>query len=194
MKINKQKRSSRKKCLLVFVAIFIFLLGTLFILEKLKITDFIKLPQSSPNKDATTSKAPSAQSDFSQGSDRTPTAASSNEGSISDNRGSIPSTPPEDQWTVSPSGVITVYSPAKDSVLKNGQSLTGKSTAPKVSFRLVDNVSGVIASGTIDVVNGQFSGTFNFSTTASQGRIDVFTAAADGVESNNIRIPISFGQ
>ncbi len=186
------KRKNTKKNIILSIILIAFIGAlALFVLEKLHITDFIKSPLSN-STDQTTSQAPSAQSNFTGGNDRQPIQTTTNEGTMSDNNGAVSSVPPESQWLTSESGVISVFSPLKDSLVQNGQQLSGKSTASTVSFRLADNVSGVIASGSINVVDGKFAGTFNFSTTASTGRIDLFTMTPDGVESNHVRIPIRF--
>jgi len=154
-----------------------------------------QLPVSVQDKNAkTTSTQPTAQSDYTGGSPKgqsTPTTQSP-EATVTDNNGVVSSTPPSSQWTTSPNGVITVYSPAQNSVLKSGDTLSGASSASRIYFRLIDNVSGVIAQGSISVVNGKFSGKFNFSTTATQGRVDVFEQNANGVESSNVSVSVRF--
>lgn len=128
-----------------------------------------------------------------EGTDRDPTTPERNEGMVTDNNGNVGSIPPESQWTTSQTGVITLYAPAKNSVVKKGNTISGKSTASAVSYRLIDDVTGVIAQGQLTVSNGQFSGTFDFNTTASEGRLDLFTTYSDdGTESNNIEVPIRF--
>lgn len=142
----------------------------------------------------TTSKQPSAQSTFSSGGPRKEATQSNlNEGTVTDNKGVVSATPAESTWSKSPDGSsIIVYTPTQNQILSSGQTLSGASTASQVNFRLIDNVSGVIAQGSITVVDGKFSGTFNFTTTGTQGRVDVFTANAEGVESNNVAIPVRF--
>jgi hypothetical protein len=141
----------------------------------------------------TTSKQPTAQSTFTGGEPRSTTTATKDEGIVTDTKGSKADTAtPESSWTKSSSGNVVVYSPAQNSVLKSGETLSGSATASRVSFRLIDNVSGVISQGSISVVNGKFSGTFDFDSKATEGRVDVFTVAPDGTESNNVSIPVKF--
>lgn len=188
-------RTLNAKKIIVIIAI---VLAVLLLLVFIKIQSNhpkTSNPQSNPSSNAqTTSKQPSAQSDFSSGSPRKEATQSNlNEGTVTDNNGVIPDTPPESSWTKSPDGAsIMVYTPAQNQVLSSGQVISGSATVNRVNFRLIDNLSGVIAQGSIDVINGKFSGTFNFSTTASEGRVDVFTANTEGVESNNIAIPVRF--
>lgn len=180
---------SKKKIIaaLLVVAIIVFA-----ILEVAGVTKVFINKSMSGDQAKTTSKAETAQEDFTEGGERTPTTSTKNEGSVSDNGGTISSIPPSTTWTTSPSGAITVYTPAANSLVTDGHTLSGKSTMPKVSYRLIDDVSGVIAQGELSVVNGNFSGKFNFNTQGSKGRLDVFTQREDGVESNNVEIPIRF--
>lgn len=165
-----------------------------FTLEKFGVTNFYSVkPQTVETDDAkTTSTAPSAQEDFTDGSNREISRNEKNEGQVQDTSGNVASIPSQDQWSVSPNGAITVYSPAKSSIIKSGDLLSGSSSLPKVYYRLIDNVSGVIAQGSLSVINGKFSGNFNFTTTGTSGRLDIYNADADGVESSNIEIPIRF--
>jgi hypothetical protein len=147
----------------------------------------------------TTSTAPTAQSNYNGGSER-PTTTNSNtaangaNNTVTDNNGSSPTTTPSSSWSKSADGSsIVVYTPAANGLLTSGDSVSGTSTQPSVSFRLVDNLSGVIAEGKLTVVNGKFSGTFSFSTKATGGQVDIFNQAADGTESNNVAIPVRFG-
>jgi len=140
----------------------------------------------------TTSKEPSSQSNFTSGGKREVVPSTNNEGIITDTGGNTSSIPPSGDWSSSASGAITVYSPAKNSLLSTGQILSGISTLDRVSFRIIDSVSGVIAQGSLGVVGNKFSGNFSFDTTAKEGRLDIFTVNADGVESNVIEIPVRF--
>lgn len=144
------------------------------------------------SKTKTTSNAPTAQEDFSDGNDREPDTSTKQEGTLTDNRGQVSSIPPSNSWTTSSSGEITVYNPAKNSSVSNGFVLSGKSSYDNISFRLIDDISGVIAQGNLSVINGEFSGSFNYSTESKSGRLDVFNSSDSGVEKNNIEIPIIF--
>lgn len=92
----------------------------------------------------------------------------------------------------SASGDITVFQPQANSLIKSGFSVSGKSNENIVSYRLIDDNVGVIASGILNVVSGKFSGKFNFSTQGSRGRFDVFHTLSDGREVDVVEIPIRF--
>lgn len=198
MKKINNRRNNRKKIIIILAVILIAAIGVFAYLEfsgKSNIfLDKSKDMKTSEEKEAkTTSKAPSAQADYSDGDDRQPDNANPKpEATVTDKKGALPTTPPESQWSSSTSGAITVYSPSSNSVVSNGSTLSGKATVPKISFRLIDNISGVISQGELSVVNGNFSGSFNFSTAATTGRLDIFSTRADGVEANNIEIPVRF--
>lgn len=180
----------------------LILLGVLVLLASL--TAWLLIPNSSRdrflNESAeeatdnaqTTSTTPTAQSDYTSGNDRPVSNQDKNEGLVVDNHGNVGNVPSEDQWTSSNSGQITVYFPAQNALLADGDSLSGSSSLSEISFRLIDSVSGLIAQGQITVVNGKFSGTFDFNTSANEGRLDVFGVASDGTEFSEIEIPVRF--
>lgn len=93
---------------------------------------------------------------------------------------------------VSTTGEITVFSPSLNGLVKSGQSISGESNLSKINFRIIDSISGVIASGELTVVNGKFSGTTSYTTNAKEGRIDIFGTKTDGTEFSNIEIPVRF--
>lgn len=190
-----KSHSRKRKIFLSLGLILLLAFLTLMILEKTHTTDLIKMPGNTKitakDKPAqTTSKEPSAQSTFSNGQPRSTTTTNKTEGIVTDKHGTIPSTPDESLWSKSANGSLVVYSPTQNTTLTSGQSISGSSTSNRVSFRLMDNITGVISQGSISVVNGKFSGTFNFSSKATEGRVDFFTATPDGVESNNVSIPV----
>jgi hypothetical protein len=96
------------------------------------------------------------------------------------------------QWITSKSGDITVEQPIADATLQSGATLSGTAKISTVHFRLIDNAVGVISEGTLNVVNGKFSGSLNFTSHSSTGQLDVFSTDADGVEINEIQIAIKF--
>lgn len=194
--LSNKKRNIRKVPLIALAVGVVFVVVIVLIFIKIR-SDRTKaqVTQNHPASNAqTTSMQPSAQSTFSSGTPRKEATQSNlNEGTVTDNNGVITDTPPESSWTKSQDGAsIIVYTPAQNQVLSSGQTISGSATVSRVNFRLIDNLTGVIAQGSIDVKGGKFSGTFNFSTTASEGRVDVFTANTEGVESNNVAIPVRF--
>lgn len=171
----------------------VLLLGTL---EKLNIIN-VYSRSNAPSQDIpeakTTSTAPSAQDDFTNGGERqVSTPADKSEGVVKDNNGSVGTVPNANQWTRSSDGKITVYSPEKSLLIASGFTLSGASSYQKVNFRLVDNASGVISQGSVNVLSGKFSGTFSFTSKGTEGRLDVFYANEDGVESSNVSVPVRY--
>lgn len=128
--------------------------------------------------------------------EKNPQAKTSNaDGAATDTNGSASSTTSISQWTVSQSGQLTVKQPSKNTVLKNGDSLIGSTSAAvsQVQYRLIDDVTGVLAQGALSVSNGNFSGSLNFQPGSSSGRLDVFTTDGNGgPEQNEVQIPLSF--
>ncbi|MEI6755713.1 MAG: hypothetical protein WCK80_01700 [bacterium] len=140
----------------------------------------------------TTSGAASAQSEFNSGGNREPAPAQSKPAISVNDTGGLEQPQSATAPLVSKDGTIKVTSPTSKGLFTSGSSLTGKASVPKVSYRLIDNVSGVTAAGELGVVNGNFSGKFSFSTKATQGRLDVFQTGAGGVENSIIEIPVRF--
>lgn len=142
----------------------------------------------------TTSTAPSAQADFSAGDSNKQPGNTQNE-----NRGTalVEDTGNTNVETTSnaitsDTGEITVYSPSKNGVIAGGTVLSGKSTLPKVEYRITDSISGVIVTGSLVVKDGVFSGKISFDTNATDGRIDIFATRADLSEYSTVEIPIRF--
>lgn len=156
-------------------------------------TESVKTIHTQNTDTDTTSDIESAQSDFSGAEEReagNTQLENQGTGQISDT-GGVPSSDTSNS-TTSKTGEITVYLPKKDSVVSVNQEISGKSTLPSVSYRIIDNISGVIAAGELKVVNGNFSGKLNFSTPSSQGRIDIFGTKPDATEFSNIELPVRF--
>lgn len=181
--------------------IFIILFGILVLLIALvvleKTTDFNLINQDYNRKDEsakTTSNSPTAQEDFTNGSSREAgNSIGEHEGSaiVTDNNGTITTTDMNNP-TVSRDGQVTVYSPKKNALLINNSEVAGSTTLNKISYRLIDSVSGVISSGEIGVTGGKFSGKINFQTTADTGRLDLFGTKPDGVEFSHAEIEVRF--
>lgn len=194
----------RKKFILIAIAT-VVVLGCLgFAMEKNNVTHLTSISRKGPSKAPvvdnpkaqTTSRAPTAQGDYSGGSSSRQAGNTLNEnrgsGIVTDNKGVVNTPSSQSTWTVSTSGEITVYTPAKDAVLTSGSIISGGSTLSVVSFRLIDNITGQISTGKISVVSGKFSGTATFNTNAKIGQLDIFATKADGTEFSNISIPVRF--
>lgn len=190
MKLNKRA--------LLSITIVVALVGSiLFVLEKKEVIDIIKNSEKadkSTSEAKTTSSTLSAQEDFSEGGFRQPgSTLRENEGygGISDTGGNTSGTETANPIS-SKTGEITVYSPQSGEVIRSGDTVSGTSTLPTINYRLVDSISGMIAEGELQVVNGRFSGKLSFSTPAPEGRLDFFAVRANGAEYSNVEIPLRF--
>ena len=179
----------KKLTLIVLTLIIIF--GIIFILFK-KSDDNAKT--SITDETTTTSTAATAQEDFSGGDDRPvlENNNSSDKATITDNSGQNTAKTDSSTWTSSENGDITIHSPTSNQTINSGFVVSGESRLSNVQFRVIDDVSGVISEGSLSVVNGLFSGTINYSSTAIEGRLDVFATRDDGSEYGNIELPIRF--
>lgn len=186
---------SRKKLFFILLGVILLIVAVFACLELTGKTSFIldrgkKAIVDTASK--TTSDTESAQANFSEGEDKTPTQSQPKpEIGVVDNSNSA-KLPTNATPITSKDGLITVYSPTNGALFTSGSSLSGKTTASKISYRLMDNVSGVTATGGLSVSNGLFYGKFNFSTNATEGRLDVFIIGIGGVEKSVIEIPVRF--
>jgi hypothetical protein len=172
---------------------------TLAVLEITNTTHFFhKANSSKVVVTAGTPVAPKTSSSPAQSTPKTATGNSSNldatrnSGVAVDTKGSAPASTDSSQWTISSSGLITVKQPTANSRLQDGSSIVGSSKLDQVHYRLKDNKVGVIAQGTLDVVNGNFSGTLHFQPQGTGGQLDVFSTDSQGVEYNEVQIYVSF--
>ena len=195
MKTPTIARKKSKKIQFIIITALVFLVAgsILFFTEKTHITDFIKINKNSSSQ-STDKIEPAAKSDFTGQKERPTNRSDKDEGFVTDTNGSNTSTSSKSDWIASSDGVISVHNPIKNSILSTGESLSGESTSKTVSFRLIDSVSGMIAQGKLNVVNNKFSGVFDFKTTASEGRLDVYIENDNGSESSTLEIPIRFKQ
>jgi hypothetical protein len=141
---------------------------------------------------STTSTEESAQSDFKDGSEREIVSSPKTEGTIinTDSSSVAPGSP--NDWSRSKNGEILVYTPVSEAKLVSNSTLNGESQSSVVYFRLIDDVRGVIVDGSLDVKDGKFSGVINFETTGEKGRLDIFAMDENGLEKNNVEIPVTF--
>lgn len=111
-----------------------------------------------------------------------------------DNHGASSSITDPQQWVVSKSGNITVKQPTANATVKTSSVVSGSAKVSEVQYRLIDDSKGVLATGPISVVNGNFSATLNFTHSASSGRLDIFSYDPNnaGVEINEIQIAVKF--
>lgn len=201
--MTKVLNNSKNKRMIALIAFVLFLaIISLLILHKTNTINLFNLSRENErqitedDKNAkTTSSTPTAQEDYSDGDEREPgNSLNENRGSsnISDLNGQIPQGTSTSSSTSSATGEITVYTPANNSQIETGQTIAGTSTLSKVAYRVIDDVSGMIAMGELSVVNGKFSGRINFDTSSSSGRIDIFATKPDGSEYSPIEILVRF--
>lgn len=186
---------TNRKGLTVAVLLFFVLAGTVFALEKAQIINLYSKKTTVTDPEKTTSTTKTAQEDFTEGDYREPgNSLSENRGSgaVIDNNGNIENGTDTSLPLVSDSGEISLFSPKANAIVNSGTSISGASTLPKVSYRLIDSVSGVLAMGDLNVVQGKFSGTLSFSTSATEGRLDIFGTKSDGTEFSNLEVMIRF--
>ncbi len=141
-------------------------------------------PAPEPQKNVSNSNSTNAE--------KTPTTGNSVPGGATDTNGSAGAQTSPGQWIVAASGAITVKQPLANAALQSGDTLSGSAKVSTVNFRLIDNQVGVISQGTLNVVNGNFSGNLNFTSHSSTGRLDVFSTDDQGVEINEVQISVSF--
>lgn len=187
---NNKPKSIKKVIIVILVLAAIFVVS--FLVWKL----LIKNPKTESQSDQvskTTSTAPTAQENFTDGTDREPGNSLGEDqgyGYVEENLTPPANIPDKSNWITSSTREITVYSPTNNKQFKSGDSISGESTLSTVSFRLIDNISGVIARGQLQVTNGKFSGTFNFQTNATEARLDVFATDSQAAEFSNVEIPL----
>ena len=191
---SARKNHQPKKIILIILLSVLVIAGTFLVLEKLQIIDLInKKAPSSTSEDKTTSTTKTAQEDFTGADEREPgNSLNENKGSggIADNNGTISNGTDTTNPIISSTGEITIYAPRQKADVKSGDEISGASTLQKVSYRIIDDVSGVIATGTLQVVNGKFSGKLSYVSTAKEGRLDIFGTRSDGVEYSNVTVSI----
>lgn len=193
--MHKNKHHNRKKAKIVLVALVVVAIVATVTINMILAGKNKPTHDAVVSNDQTTSTEPTAQADFSDGTEREPGNTMHENrgfGGISDNNGDISGNIDTSSPLTSGSGEISIYAPGKDAAIQSGAILAGISSLSSVSYRLIDSVSGVISTGSLKVVDGRFSGTLDFSTSASEGRIDIFGARSDGTEFSNIEIPVRF--
>lgn len=151
----------------------------------------------------TTSDLPSAQEDFQatntgdedNAKDREPgNSIREDQGSagITDTNGNIPPSVDTSKPTTSQTGEITVYSPQQNQSVSREIIVAGTAKIKTVMYRISDDVTGVIETGSLSVINGKFSGTLKITTGAKVGQVSFFGVQSDDNEFSNVTIPLRF--
>jgi hypothetical protein len=123
-----------------------------------------------------------------------PTNSPTGQGGVTDNNGQVTgSLPPASQWKSSTSGKITLQQPTAGSTVSSGATLSGLAQVDTVQFILKDNAVGQIAQGTLNVVNGKFSGTLQFTPHAKTGELELYYPNPNnGAEEDIVNIDVNF--
>jgi hypothetical protein len=144
----------------------------------------------------TTSKSKSAQNNY-KGDGRHSVdgqSGASSDGGVTDNHGDTTKDGSTSEVTSS-SGNVTVFGPQANSSLSSGDTLRGTAKGlAEMQYRIVDDKAGVIGQGTLEVVEGAFSGKFQFSPQSDTGRIDVYSFNSNYQETDNVQIPVRFAR
>jgi hypothetical protein len=185
--MKKSIKFSRSSYVFIIALLVIMIFSAVLIIRRQKSTN----KSTTISSDAkTTSTAATAQPGFTGGGDRDVNRPVKDEGTVNDTRGVTDTPVDQSRVIVSVDSKISLFSPSTNDLVRSGDQIIGESSLPKVYFRLIDDVSGVIAQGSLIVVNGRFSGNFSFTTTGNNGRLDIFSISGDGIESSNIEVPI----
>jgi len=185
---NRKKTNNRKKLYIVIIII-ILVIAAFITYEEVHKKPATKIivtgTKSTPATAPTQSSVPSS----------TTTPSTTNNGGATDNNGQTTGTlPPSSQWSSSSNGDITLQQPTNASTIKSGDTISGIANTSTVSFILKDNQVGVIAQGNLDVVNGKFSGTLQFTSHGSTGSLEVYYSnPQSGAEEDTININVNYG-
>jgi hypothetical protein len=128
--------------------------------------------------------------DFSDGTPREPGSSVERNGGVTPDDNTdfeAPSDP-----ATSDSGNIVVYGPLSGELFRSGDRLYGTANVDTVWYRLIDDRIGMVAQGSLPVQDGRFSGTFNFNTDGTEGRLDIFNLNEDDRETDSVEIDVRF--
>jgi hypothetical protein len=185
--------ANKKAIFAILAAIIVILLGleltnTTHLLHKQKPASLTVVTAGTPVKAPASKKV----SPPPKGSSNDSSSPARNQGTATDTQGSASASTNSNQWISSASGAITVKQPVANSKIQDGVVLSGSAKVDEISYRLTDNSVGLIAQGTLSVVNGNFSGILHFKSQGTGGRLDVFSTDSKGVEYNEIQVNVSF--
>lgn len=140
----------------------------------------------------TTSHEKTAQNDYTGGDNRpSHEGTGTNQGGATDNKGDKTAIPDE-IGAVSSSGVLSVVAPVSGGSLGSGDTLRGTAKGiARVQYRVIDDQVGVVAQGSLQTVNGTYSGTLHFDARSTSGRVDVYSYDSQYQEVNEVQIPVT---
>ncbi len=141
----------------------------------------IKSAESSPSSQPSSTSMPGASKSLNTG------------GSINENGQAVSNLPPSSDWATSSSGAITLQEPTVNTVLSNGDTITGLANVSNISFILSNSSVGLIDQGNLSVVNGRFTGKLDFTSTSKLGTLQVYYPnPTNGAEEDMVEIDVSF--
>lgn len=128
--------------------------------------------------------------DFSDGTPREPGSSAERNGGVTPDDNTDFEAPSDPQ--TSDSGNISVYGPQPDRLFQSGDRLYGTANVDTVWYRLIDDRIGMVTQGSLPVQDGRFSGTFNFDTDGTNGRLDIYSLDSDGRETDSVEVDVRF--
>lgn len=103
------------------------------------------------------------------------------------------SLPPSSDWVTSTSGNITLQQPSPNASIQSGSTISGLAKVSSVQFILTDSKVGLIAQGTLSVINGKFSGIMHFTPHSPTGKLQVFYSNPNnGAEEDVINLNVNY--
>jgi hypothetical protein len=190
---TRKKQVNFKNWVTVIVIIALLVIGSVFV-YKWNHTDTASTKPVVKGTPSTAASAPTSTSTPAPSSSATATDPTG-QGGVVDNNGQTTGTiPPPSEWTSSTSGDITLQQPTNNSTVKSGNTISGLANTSTVSFILKDTSVGVIGQGSLNVVNGKFSGTLQFTPHANTGSLEVYYPnPSSGAEEDIINITVNYG-
>jgi hypothetical protein len=179
------KRSSRnKKVIVIVVLIALVAVGAAL---------YVKANQP---KSATATYNPQTKVNYPGSSDQSGGVVDNNQNTPTTHATTAPAATPTPSSASSTSGVITLNSPLANAKIGNGTTVSGTATGlSQIEYRIEGTNQGQLATGPLNVVNGQFSGTIQGLNTsgATTGTFEVFDFKnGNGPEENGVTINVSF--
>lgn len=183
----KRNRTSQKKVLLIGLVGLAVIAGTILLYRHYHKNMNLAASQGQQAVQGTTSKPTTPQLP-------TNSSVGTGQGGVVDKNGQASgSLPPASDWVSSSNGDITLQQPSANSTVVSGDSLSGQAKVSTVQFILSDDTVGLIAQGNLNVVNGKFAGTLQFTPHSSSGKLEVYTPnPSNGAEEDVIDVDVNF--
>lgn len=181
---TKKHRSHKVLWLLIAVVVVGLILG-----------GYLRYHKSASNSNVAVSSASKV-----QGTKSTPEAPQpatdntpNNTGGATSQNVTTTSLPPSSDWVSSSNGDITLQEPSSGTVFESGDAIVGLAKVSTVQFILTDNAVGLIAQGNLNVINGKFSSTIQFTPHSNSGNLEVYYPnPSNGAEEDIVNIDVNF--